>query len=56
MADDATKASAFRIDSGEEILDWYCVATPHDLVSTGIRFREELPVWTALTSAKEDQS
>lgn len=77
------KAPAFRIDSGEELLNWYrsssesergfcskcgtrilfrsekwageihmalaCVDPPHDLKSTGVGFKEEFPVWTALT-------
>jgi hypothetical protein len=80
------KKPQFRIDCGEEVLNWYrssaesergfctrcgtrilfrsskwpgevhmalaCVATPHDLVSTGIGFKAEFPVWTALTLAK----
>jgi hypothetical protein len=28
------------------------LATPHDLVSTGVGFKEEFPAWTSLTWAK----
>jgi len=26
-----------------------CMESPHDLVSTGVAFKEEFPLWTALT-------
>lgn len=81
-------APQFRIDRGEEALEWYrssaesergfctscgtrilfrsdkwpgeihmalaCLATPHGLVSTGVGFKEEFPVWTALRLATSD--
>jgi hypothetical protein len=28
-----------------------CMATPHDLVSTGVGFKEELPAWTAMRAS-----
>ena len=33
---------------GETHMALACIAAPHDLVSTGIAFRDEFPAWTAL--------
>ena len=40
----------FRSDRwlGETHMALACIATPHDLVSTGVGFREEFPDWTSL--------
>lgn len=32
-----------------------CINTPHDLVSSGVGFKEEMPNWTAMTIKKEKQ-
>jgi hypothetical protein len=39
---------------GEVHMAVACISTPHDLVSTGVAFRDEFPSWTALTVAKSD--
>lgn len=36
---------------GEVHMALACMATPHDLVSTGVAFKEELPGWTAMSAS-----
>jgi len=38
---------------GEVHMALACIATPHDLVSTGVGFKEELPAWTAIAVERE---
>ena len=38
---------------GETHMALACMTLPHDLVSTGVSFKEELPAWTALELDKE---
>jgi hypothetical protein len=34
---------------GETHMALACITEPHDLVSSGVVFKDELPAWTALT-------
>lgn len=38
---------------GETHMALACITPPHDLISTGVSFKEDFPEWTALVLAKE---
>ena len=39
--------------SGETHMALACITAPHDLVATGVSFKEELPAWTAMVLGGE---